>query len=254
MSRTLERAVRLFVAIGADLDRHFVIAGNSPGQRPNVPYASVLLIEDKRKGYPVFRQLEAGRTSNLFYRQAKFSLQFYRPGAVDLAERFDNWCQTENGLTYAETAFSNGYISYVKLISGGSGYTSQPAVRFQSGGGTGALAEAGVVRGAVSSILLLNRGEGYSDAPRVEITGGGGSGATATTLGFGFRILFPLTIRRLDEIVGDKFEERTQLDLTIDYATWMEQNTGEIDELECAVYLPLTEDTTEVESGVISLG
>ena len=234
MSQVLERAVRAYVAEGSkDLDSHIVIPGNSKGPRPTMPYASVLLINDIRKSYPIRKQLTHGQTIDLIYRRATFSVSWYRKDAVELAEAFDTWAMSENGLTQAETAFADGRINHLHLLRGGSGYTSDPDVSFSGVGGGGATAVASVVRGAVAGLALTNFGEGYVMQPRLTFQGGGGSGAEATAQGAGFRIVFPLTIRRLDEIVGDAFEERVQMDLGIDYATIKPQGTGEIDAVEC---------------------
>ena len=233
MSQALERAVRAYVAEGSTLDPHVVIPGNSKGQRPIKPYSSVLLINDIRKSYPIRKQLTHGQTIDLIYRRATFSVQWYRRGAVDLAETFDMWAMSENGLTQAETSFADGRVDHLHLLRGGSGYTSPPDVSFSGVGGGGATARASVVRGAVAGLALTNFGEGYATQPRLTFQGGGGSGAEASAQGVGFRIVFPLTIRRLDEIVGDAFEERVQMDLGIDYATISRQATGEIDVIEC---------------------
>ena len=234
MSQALERAVRAYVAEGSDLDTHVVIPGNSRGTRPLDPYASVLLINDIRNSYPIRQQLTHGQTIDLIYRRATFSVQWYRKESVDMAEAFDTWAMSENGLTQAETAFADGRIDHLHLLNGGSGYTSPPTVDFIASGGGGATAVAGLVRGAVSGVTLTSFGEGYVMQPKLRFQGGGGSGAVATAQGAGFRIVFPLTIRRLDEIISDSFEERVQMDLGVDYATISRQEkTGEIDTVEC---------------------
>ena len=162
-----------------------------------------------------------------------------------MAEAFDMWAMSENGLTQAETAFADGRIDHLHLLRGGTGYTSDPDVSFSGVGGGGATAVASVVRGAVAGLALTNFGEGYVMQPSLTFQGGGGSGAEASAQGSGFRIVFPLTIRRLDEIVGDAFEQRVQMDLGIDYATISRQPTGEIDFVEC----DLTASSHHIEDG-----
>ena len=123
MGLTLERCARWFVAEGSGLDMNRVIEGNSPGARPKDGYASLLLIDDQRKSYPIRRQLPEGEgVADLVYRRATFSLQFYREDAVDLAENFDRWAMSEVGLSQAETAFSTGQIDRVRVLTGGTGY------------------------------------------------------------------------------------------------------------------------------------
>ena len=70
-------------------------------------------------------------------------------------------------------------VTSVSVTSGGSGYTSAPAVSF-SGGSCGAVAGTATVSGGVvTAVNLTNQGLGCLTAPTVVLTGGGGSGATA---------------------------------------------------------------------------
>jgi hyaluronate lyase len=73
-------------------------------------------------------------------------------------------------------------ITAIKVVNGGSGYTSAPVVEITGGGGSGATATAVVSGGKVSAITAVNGGSGYTTAPTVTITGGGGTGATALPL------------------------------------------------------------------------
>lgn len=70
-------------------------------------------------------------------------------------------------------------IAGVMIGTGGTGYTSAPAVAFKGGGGSGAAGTAVVNDGVVKAITMTSRGSGYSRTPVVSLTGGGGSGATA---------------------------------------------------------------------------
>lgn len=83
-------------------------------------------------------------------------------------------------------AWSTG-VKSVNITSGGSGYTEAPVVRFQGGGGSGALARAIIDDGQVTGVEFApdavtgsRHGSGYSTAPAVIFEGGGGSGAQAT--------------------------------------------------------------------------
>ena len=227
--------MRWFVGQGSGLDSHVVIPGNSPGQRPKATYATVLLLDDQRRGYPVRRQEPlGGGTTDLIYRRATFSVQFYRKDAASLAERFDRWAMSENGLSQAATSFSDGRINRVRVLRSGAGY-SDPSVTFSSGGGGGATARATIISGAVAGVTVTGRGEGYVIEPDIAFPDATGSGAFASCVGYGFRVVFPLELRRLDEIAGAAFEERVQLDLPIDYATFETQDTGDISDIECTV-------------------
>ncbi len=65
-----------------------------------------------------------------------------------------------------------------KTVSGGSGYSSVPAVSFSGGGGSGAAATASISGGKVTFITVTNSGSGYTSAPTVTIAGN----ATATAI------------------------------------------------------------------------
>jgi hypothetical protein len=60
-------------------------------------------------------------------------------------------------------------VSAVNVVSGGSGYTTVPAVTFSGGGGTGATATAVVTGGVVTSINLTAGGSGYTTDPTVAV-------------------------------------------------------------------------------------
>ena len=72
--------------------------------------------------------------------------------------------------------FGSGALAGLKLTSGGSGYTSAPAVHFSTGN---ALASA-TISGSVTAVSVSNGGTGFTSVPTVNLVGGGGSGATAT--------------------------------------------------------------------------
>lgn len=63
----------------------------------------------------------------------------------------------------------NGFVVGVTVTDGGDGYETAPAVRFFSGGGSGALAYASLSGNAVGSITVTNAGFGYTNSPRVSI-------------------------------------------------------------------------------------
>lgn len=69
----------------------------------------------------------------------------------------------------ATATTTSGSVSAVNVVSGGSGYTSAPAVTFSGGGGTGAAATAVVTDGVVTAVNVTNGGTGYTSAPSVTI-------------------------------------------------------------------------------------
>lgn len=75
-----------------------------------------------------------------------------------------------------------GSIGAIGIISGGSGYTSAPAVTIgapNDPNGKQATATASLVGGAVAAITITEAGTGYTSAPSITFTGGDGSGADA---------------------------------------------------------------------------
>ncbi|NBS87231.1 MAG: hypothetical protein EBS60_04010, partial [Verrucomicrobia bacterium] len=73
-------------------------------------------------------------------------------------------------------------VASVTVNSGGSGYTSAPAVSFSGGGGSGATATATVSAGNVTAITMTSGGSGYTSTPTVAFSGGGGSSARGTAV------------------------------------------------------------------------
>lgn len=78
-----------------------------------------------------------------------------------------------------QTSAIGGQILHGEVVSGGSGYSSQPTVTI-FGDGSGAQATATIANGSIVKVEMNNEsaamGEGY-DIASMEITGGGGSGA-----------------------------------------------------------------------------
>jgi hypothetical protein len=78
---------------------------------------------------------------------------------------------------------STAGLSNITLTAGGVGYTSAPTVLVQAPQqGTQATAQAFVSGGAVTYVQLISPGSGYStfNMPGISFSGGGGSGAAAT--------------------------------------------------------------------------
>lgn len=70
-------------------------------------------------------------------------------------------------------------VASVTITSGGSGYSSAPAVSFGGGTGSGGTATATISGGVVTGVTVTAGGQ-FSSAPTVVFTGGGGSGVGAT--------------------------------------------------------------------------
>lgn len=74
---------------------------------------------------------------------------------------------------------TDGAIFNIKVVDGGSGYSSAPTVTVSDGsGGTGCTATATVNGGVVTGITVNTSGQDYKHA-KVTLSGGGGSGASA---------------------------------------------------------------------------
>lgn len=62
-----------------------------------------------------------------------------------------------------------GFVSSISVTSGGSGYTSEPAVTITGGGGSGATAKAILSGDKVAVVVVLTAGSGYTSIPAVMI-------------------------------------------------------------------------------------
>jgi len=73
-----------------------------------------------------------------------------------------------------------GSISGGGIVSGGSGYTTTPAIVISApndANGVQATAEATVTANVITAVTIIEPGSGYNASPTVTVTGGGGSGA-----------------------------------------------------------------------------
>ena len=70
---------------------------------------------------------------------------------------------------FATPVTTNGFFIGANLTSGGSGYTSAPAVAIVGGGGTNAAAVAQISGGAVTNIMVTDAGFGYTGTPVIQI-------------------------------------------------------------------------------------
>jgi hypothetical protein len=74
---------------------------------------------------------------------------------------------------------AGGGVGFITVIDAGSGYTEDPVVTLQGGGGTGATGTATLAATGSVVTLVLDVPGSYETAPTVIFTGGGGSGAAA---------------------------------------------------------------------------
>ena len=115
MSQQLDRSVRAYVARGTGLDGESRPAGQRPrGSGRRCPTRPLLPVSDLRTGAPQYRQMVERRHRQRrrhahrdgAYRRT-YSLQFYRDNALDLANAFERWAASEDGLIAADTAFAS---------------------------------------------------------------------------------------------------------------------------------------------------
>ena len=70
----------------------------------------------------------------------------------------------------AVATITAGFVSGITVTSGGSGYTSEPAVSLSGGGGSGATAKAILSGDKVAVVVVLTSGSGYTAIPLVTVT------------------------------------------------------------------------------------
>lgn len=96
---------------------------------------------------------------------------------------------------------SVGRVVSISMVTGGSGYSSQPSVTISGGNGSGAQAVAHMAGTMVESIVITNAGSGYTAAPSVIIDGN--AQATASVYAGDFRPAVFLRSRFNDMYVID---------------------------------------------------
>ena len=70
----------------------------------------------------------------------------------------------------AVATITAGFVTGITVTSGGSGYTSEPAVTLSGGGGSGATAKAILSGDKVAVVVVLTSGSGYTAIPLVTVT------------------------------------------------------------------------------------
>ena len=104
----VENSLRWWIALGSGLASRYVQSGDSNSRpAPNLPYASLLLIRPSQPGKPVQRRVlnsdgDIDETTMAVVR-ARYSIQWFRDGAADMASRFRVWAYSSAG-RYAATS------------------------------------------------------------------------------------------------------------------------------------------------------
>ena len=102
-----EAGLRAWVAAGSGLDPKFVQPGNTVQPAPNVPYATVLLVQPAQPGRPSQRRtVNADGDIEVVTRARiidRYSVQFFRDGARDNSRRFSVWAYSPEGQQWAKS-------------------------------------------------------------------------------------------------------------------------------------------------------
>ncbi len=99
----LERNIRAHVARGSGLSLQSVIPANDHGPQPQELHCSVLVVEDIQRGQGGLTELGPVNSGGYSQRQdvdrrAQVSVQWWRAGAVEAANRFANWLDSQESL------------------------------------------------------------------------------------------------------------------------------------------------------------
>jgi hypothetical protein len=70
----------------------------------------------------------------------------------------------------ASCTITTAFVKSCKVVNGGSGYTTAPAIFFTGGQGSGAVATAVINSGVVTSVTMVAQGTGYTSAPVATVT------------------------------------------------------------------------------------
>ncbi len=104
-----------------------------------------------------------------------------------------------------------GFVTAITVTSGGSGYTSEPAVAITGGGGSGATAKAILSGDKVALLVVLTAGSGYTSTPTVTLA------APAVESWMTFRMAPAV---RVDGKVGQSFAVERLLGSTTTWTSW----------------------------------
>ena len=116
--RTVELALRTYVARGSGLERPLVRVGNRSAPAPTEPYATVTLISSELDGTPYSRYgTDGAEDATLAAVLADYSVQWLGEGSHERAHRFRFWCSTPLGIRHAhELGFTFNRCSPVRQI------------------------------------------------------------------------------------------------------------------------------------------
>ena len=101
--QAIDRALRAYVAAGSDLAGSKVTPRQRKGPSPKTVYATVLIFEDAQRGLGSTRTQGTGFTRTrrtLHSRRITASVQWFRDGSGEAAERFMQWTSSPDGIEW----------------------------------------------------------------------------------------------------------------------------------------------------------
>ncbi len=122
LTKDIERSVRSFVARGSELHTRQVIPANDGRSALLGFYATVLMISPSVQGIPeshrslssVPGEIDVLTTGSI---RARYSVQWFREGAMDAARRFSIWTSSPEGLeAAAELGIATLLVSEVRRV------------------------------------------------------------------------------------------------------------------------------------------
>ena len=102
--QAIDRTIRRYVAAGSDLEGAAVLPSKRRGPSPATVYATVLIFDDAQRGIGETTTTGTGfsRTRTTRHsRRITASVQWFRDGSGEKAERFTQWASSPDGREWA---------------------------------------------------------------------------------------------------------------------------------------------------------
>ena len=96
LDRTMGRLIRAYVADGSGLPRNRSIEGNPNAPSPRETFATALPVSVVQRG--TYQTID--RQTTLHSMEGVISVQWFRDGALDAADRFLRWCCAPQGILH----------------------------------------------------------------------------------------------------------------------------------------------------------
>jgi hypothetical protein len=134
----------------------------------NLPQNSTVNISDAN-GIPIQYGINIG-----LRKQIKVGINVKKMLKWRYADNSNEWQDIKIVSTTAESKnLSEGTVTSIDIVNGGTGYSQVPTVSILGGNGSGAVATAKIGDGSVTSITITNSGSNYTVTPDIVVSGGG---------------------------------------------------------------------------------